>query len=91
MKQTVFLLAFALFSCLMPAAIAQAILNAGFETPQSAERLLPDNWGVRQQTGFSVQLDSTVAKTGVRSLNISSVVTDPTGFQGFSQRVSVQV
>ncbi|GAB3276691.1 hypothetical protein GCM10027347_50370 [Larkinella harenae] len=82
------LLPLLLFSTL---ALGQSIQNAGFEVPQDTNRFLPQSWSVDQNVGFTVTIDSTVAKSGRYSLLITNLVPTPTGTAGFSQTCTVQL
>lgn len=89
MKTIRFLLA--LMGLLSTTALAQTVQNPGFETPRDTLRTLPTGWRVDQRAGFTVALDSTVAKSGQRSLRIASVDEGPFTSGGFSQSATVQL
>ena len=78
-----------LFFC--TATLAQTIQNPGFETPRDTNRTLPAGWRVDAKAGYIIALDSTVVKSGRRSLKIASVGEGPFTSGGFSQSATVQL
>lgn len=67
----------------------QIIQNADSETPRDSIRTLPTGWRVDRKAGYTVALDSTVAKKGRRSLQIA-YVPDAAVSQPFSQSAPVR-
>lgn len=70
-------------------ALAQTVQNPGFETPRDTLRTLPTDWRINRTAVNLVALDSTVAQSGNRSLNITRTANSPEEFTGFSQTCSV--
>lgn len=74
-----------------PFAWGQTIQNSSFELPQDTNRHLPQGWEVGHKAGYTIALDSTLAKSGRRSLLISSASDTASGPHGFSQTCIVQL
>lgn len=72
-------------------ALAQTIQNPGFERAQPTDPRLPQDWKVEARMGYAITLDSTVAKTGRRSLLIASLAQTPYSSGSVSQTCTVQL
>lgn len=68
--------------------LAQTIQNSSFELPRDTNRLVPAHWRIAPKPGYSIQLDSTTAKTGRYSLRFAG---DATNSGNVSQTCTVQM
>lgn len=66
-------------------ALCQTIQNSGFETPRDTLRTLPVGWRMGEPAVNLVTLDSTVAQSGARSLQLTRTADSPEEFTPFSQ------